>query len=275
MKQTSLEKLMSIIDSPTMRAIQTIENSPAMRAANLAYSSPVLQAIDQIENSTVARALRDIESPTLQALQRIESLTVSSAIQQALDSPALRAIKYLDKSQPFIALTQIIEDLSRYYGPLTFEKAFEEVLEANELFDINNNSFDEIAKDIGEREETSPRHQLSAEFYLGCILTLVLAYVAYFQGVETEQNILNKISSLETTINRSIETIDQSKNNNHFYVTKSSLNLRSGPGIEHEIVSVLPKNNRLNFLITKGEWMKVEFFDYINNNLLIGWVHSQ
>jgi len=53
-QKSSWEKLLSVINSPTMQAIDKIVNSPAMKLAHQLQESPVLKSIREIEKVTGA-----------------------------------------------------------------------------------------------------------------------------------------------------------------------------------------------------------------------------
>lgn len=55
---------------------------------------------------------------------------------------------------------------------------------------------------------------------------------------------------------------------NNLYVTNTSLNLRSGPGINYEIVEKLSKNDELTFVKKQEDWIKV----IVTNSKNTGWV---
>ena len=52
-------------------------------------------------------------------------------------------------------------------------------------------------------------------------------------------------------------------------VNRDSVNLRSGPGTNHDIIYKLPLNYPLEVIERKGQWLKVVDFEKVQ-----GWIHS-
>lgn len=275
-KQIShLEKLLGVINSPTMQAIDKIVNSPAMKLARQLQESPVLQSIREIENVTGAHHAILAQSPTLAALQKIESMSAIHNLREVIDSPALRAIRQVEESSSALRhLSGSIDKIVSMQGALTFEQAYQEISIAREVFDLENDSLEDIAENVKSLEETSPKNVLSAEFYINIIFAIFLWHLSNMSAQESEERMVDRLSKLESTIENSIALVENSEVDIYFFVTKTNLNLREGADTSSKSISLIPKNQKLSSLYTEGEWMKVEFFDYMSNTMKTGWVNS-
>ena len=55
----------------------------------------------------------------------------------------------------------------------------------------------------------------------------------------------------------------------------SGLNLRTGPGTGHPVITALPKGTKLQLLSAQGNWLEVSQLDAGGHPVLTGWVHGQ
>jgi len=136
-------------------------------------------------------------------------------------------------------------------------------------------SLDGLAESVKHRAAHGPFGPLSAEFYLSLIFALILFYLSQISTEQSEDRMLTRIDDLEQTISIQLEALSGSNHADSFLVADRSVNLRTGPGIEHDVLDVLLRNQKVLQLETNGEWAQVEYFDYAANELKQGWVHSR
>lgn len=282
-KNTTLDILRSLDDSPTMRAIRAMEdsatvrmmrdinNSPSLRIMREIEDSPTMRLLRQIEESPAMRIMRDLENtPTLKIIKDLENSSAFKAIRGLQDSPALRAIKALEVSPSITAFSRISEQLNQNYGALTFSEAYQLIVD--EMPEAEDDaSLLEMVQDKSNRAPLSP---LSAEFYLSLIFALFLYYLSQMSATESEERLIERMGVLEQTITTQLNVLQSKEIGHVFLVTDRELNLREGPGMDNEVIEVLPRNKKIMELKRSKEWVQIEYFDYINNVSKVGWVHS-
>lgn len=271
----AMRAIRAIEDSPSIRMMRELNESPAVRAIRQLENSPAMQAIRQFEESPAIRMMRDLEdSPALQAIKGLEESSAFKAIQQLQDSPALRALRALETSPAMEAFSRIAEQIKHGYGALTFSEAYELIADEYEK-QPDLGALDALSGEVQKRAGRAPLGVLSAEFYINLILALFLFYLSQMTAQESEERILERMNGLEQTITIQLNKLNKIENNRHFLVTDRSLNLRSGPGTDHDVIGNISRNQKSMELERYRDWVKVEYFDHINNANVVGWAHSR
>ena len=282
-KNTTLDFLRALDDSPTMRAIRALEesptmrmireidNSPALRLMREIEDSPSMRLIQQIEESPAMRIMRDLErSPALKIARDLENSAAFRAIRDLQDSPAVKAIKALEASPSFAAFSRISEQVNRNFGALTLSEAYQFLVDEIEEAEDDASLIEEL-KDKSSRAPLSP---LSAEFYLSLIFALFLYYLSQVSATESEVRLLERMEGLEQTISAQLQTLESKEDNSIFLVIERELNFRDGPGMDGKVLEVLPRNKKVIEIARQKDWIQVEYFDYVNNLNKVGWIHS-
>ena len=83
------------------------------------------------------------------------------------------------------------------------------------------------------------------------------------------------MNGLEQTITTQLNELDQIEKDQLFMVADRSLNIRSGPGRDYDVIGNISINQKLMELERDRDWVKVEYFDHINNVNVVGWAHSR
>ena len=283
LKNTTLDFLRSLDDSPTMRAIRALEESPTMRMIREVENSPTLRLmreiedspsmrlIRQIEKSPAMRIMRDLEkSPALQIVRDLESSVAFRVIRDLQDSPALRAIKALEVSPSLAAFSRISEQVNKSFGALTFSEAYQFLVD--EIKEAEDDA--SLIEEIKDKSCCAPLSLLSAEFYLSLIFALFLYYLSQVSAMESEERLLERMRMLEQTISIQLHTLESKEVENVFLVTDRELKFREGPSMDSKVIEVLPRNKKVMELSRQKDWIHVEYFDYVNNISKDGWVHS-
>jgi|GEM_PF-4826602 len=286
----TLRALRALDDSPVMKAIRAIEdspvarmmrdlgNSPALRIMQEMENSPVMKAIREIEESPFTRMLRDLDnSPTLKAIRGIEGSPSFMAIRRLQESSAIKAIHALGRSPVLDAFSTIANQIKHGYGALTFSEAYGLLLEEYEeqIEEGASEPLDRLAESVKERAAQAPFGPLSAEFYINLVIALILCYLSQVSTEQSEERLLNRLDAMEQTISVQLDALKNNRQEGIFLVADRSVNLRVGPGADHEKLDVLPRNQKVRQLEISGEWTKIEYFDYLANALKYGWVHNR
>lgn len=265
----------AIEDSPSMRMIRDINNSPALKMMREIENSPTMQMLRHVEESPAMRIMRDLEnSPALKIINDLENSTAFKAMRDLQDSPALRAIKALEVSPSIKAFYKVAEQLKYNYGALAFSEAYELLIDEIPAIE-DDEVWEVLSEKVQNRTSRAPLSPLSAEFYLSLIFALFLYYLSQMTATESEQRILQRMNELEQTITTQFNSLQSNDTDYTFSVPDRELNLREGPGMEHNVIEILPKNKKVMELKRNRDWVKIEYFDYLNNVSKVGWVHSQ
>lgn len=286
----TLRALRALDDSPVMRAIRAIEdspvarmrrdleNSPAFRLMQEMENSPAMKAIREIEESAVTRMLRDLDkSPTLKSIRGIEETPAFMTIRQLQESAAVKAIRALERSPILDAFSTVANQIAHGYGALAFSEAYDLLInEYEEQVEADaSHPLDRLADSVEKRAAQAPFGPLSAEFYINLVLALILFYLSQISTEQSEERLLKRLDAMEQTISIQLDALRNNRREGIFLVADRSVNLRIGPGPDHDKLDVLPRNQKVIQLETSGEWTKVEYFDYLANAHKRGWVHSR
>lgn len=91
----------------------------------------------------------------------------------------------------------------------------------------------------------------------------------------SEERVLERIDELEAKITVEIDGKKLQDTQRKEYVVMNSANLRNGPGTDYEPLRVLPPNLIVEEIGSDGEWIHVEFFDYIKGETEQGWISTE
>ncbi|KXF80988.1 SH3 domain-containing protein [Enterovibrio coralii] len=271
----AMRAIRAVEDSPAIRMIRELDDSPALRAMRQFENSPAMQAIRQFENSPAIRMMRDLEdSAALKAIKSLEESPAFKAIQQLQEPPVLKALRGYQTSPAMEAFSRIADQVNHGYGALTFSEAYELLADEYEQ-QTDPEPLNVLSGEVQKRASCAPRSALSAEFYLNLVLALFLFYLSKMSAVESEEKILERFNSLEQTIATQLSNLNELEKDQSFLVADRSMNLRSGPGVDHEVIGGISRNQKLLVLERERDWAKVEYFDHINNKNIAGWAHSR
>ncbi len=283
----SLASILALQDSPMNRVMKQFEDSPMNRMMKQFEDSPMNQMMKQFEDSPMNQMMKQLEdSPMNQMMKQLEDSPMNRMMKQFEDSPMNRMIKEaqnskilnvfgaIENSNVMGGLSHVLEQLKNDCGELTFTEAYK-------LFSLDyeecseESAIDELTENIKYRAVNAPPGNLSSEFYLSLIIAFILFYISYMSAIESEEKMLNKIGGLEDIITTQLHEINQASESSDFLVADRSLNLRAGSGTDHPVIGNISKNQKLLELDRHRDWVKVEYFDHINNVNLIGWAHSR
>ena len=90
---------------------------------------------------------------------------------------------------------------------------------------------------------------------------------------ESEARVLDDLNSLRAEVFQKFDELE--KDTNTYFVATVPLNVRAGPSTEHEVKTVIQPNQYLKLLDSKGRWLHVEYFDYLDEVPRRGWVYKK
>ena len=93
------------------------------------------------------------------------------------------------------------------------------------------------------------------------------------QIADSEARIQRGLSAMQTELREQIGQLEQDSNT--YFVAITETNVRSGPSTEHKIIAVILPNQHLRLLESDGRWLYVEYFDYLEETALKGWVYKR
>ncbi|MGE6605822.1 SH3 domain-containing protein [Halomonas sp. NPDC076908] len=284
----ALKAIRDLDNSPSIRAIRAIERSSSMRVMRELNDQSALKSKYQLQNSPAIKMIREFEeSPTIRMIRELESSPAAKAairdfqkspafkaIQQMQDSPALRALRAIEKSPAIEAFLSVSKQMSHGYGALTFSEAYGLIVSEYENLS-GGEPLDDLSVEIQKRAKSAPPGILSAEFYIQLFLALFLFYLSQLSSQESEERLLARMDDLEQTISAQLTESTTNELNKSFLVSDRSMNLRSGPSTDHDVIGSIPRNQKLVELERHRDWAKVEYFDHVANVNVKGWAHSR
>lgn len=238
--------------------------------------SPASTLIDQLTGTFRQLTKQDdlsqmlfADNPIYHAFQGLTDTNLQSLSTALSDSMGFRTA-----TQAFLDITE-----SRFEDVFTLATrsaaSLDTVLNMDiDIESVDDQGFEEIATVIEERVVQENSNQQRVEFYLGLLVSIFLYLMSQADSAQTEKRLMAKMDEVNDSISSQIESIKERKTTAHFYVVETALNLRVGPSTEHEVITVLPRNQKLIGLSTQAQWMKVEYFDYLADKTISGWVHT-
>lgn len=135
--------------------------------------------------------------------------------------------------------------------------------------------FEKLGENIEKRIEKAPKGSLSSEFYINLLIALIMFWVANMQSEESEKRLHTRMEKLETTVIQQILELKKDKEIESFYVVKRGVNLRVRPTTKSEVISTLHRNVKVKLIARKSKWIRIEYFDYIDEVYISGWVYKK
>jgi hypothetical protein len=281
-----LDQINALENSGVLKSIRALENNGVLRSIQENQNTATFKALNELENSAGMRAIREYESsPAVrmmrefdnssgsQVMREFENSTAFRQLQAVQNSPVFKAIKSIENSTLGKSFSRLTDQLNIGRGAYTFSEAYEFI--ANEYeYRESNDQLGTLSEELSDRTNASPRDALSAEFYLNVLLALVLFLISQSASKEMENRLTTEIKELENVISDQYVLLDTA--DEHQYLTPDRpLNFRTGPSVDDEIISVISPKQKLREIERKKDWIKVEYFDYLKNENIPGWVHSK
>lgn len=275
-KSAVVEVVRQIEDSPFVRALRAVQESPGMRAIQEIENSPLAQLVRALDSSPTAQAIEAQQRHSERLRKQIEESSFAKVIRDFQDSPLLNNIQELMDSPGIRALETMADRLSTAYGTPTFRNAYEEIVQRYEQAAADGEDLEVVADDVEARATNLPPGPLSAECYLQIVLALFLCYLTHMSTSESEKRIVKRLETMERAIVEQHERMCEHEQGSVFYVVvATSLNLRAGPGIDSDLITVLPHNAKVREKERRPDWIKIEYFDYSANQNVVGWVAAE
>jgi len=90
-----------------------------------------------------------------------------------------------------------------------------------------------------------------------------------------EQHLEEKISRSQEGVLRKLEELGQTSNSRRHCVVKEKVRLREKPTTQARKIKTLSANVMVEEIERQGQWLLVEFFDYVDGKLKRGWVYKR
>ena len=264
---TILEAIKAVENSSIMRAIKTVENSSLIAAMRSFENSSAASAIKAFENSSVMRAIKDVENSSLIATMRSFE-----------NSSVMSTIRALQNSSQFASFNELAERCSsQNFGPLTLSEAYQFITES--YFHTSGSSeidrLENLACSVEHCVQKAPEGALSKEFYFSLVLSLFLFWLSHISSKQSEERMLLRIERFETTISQLLGERKIDENIEIFYVVDRAVKLRVRPDTNSEEIKILYPNTKVKLIMRKSKWIRIEYFDYIENTYVSGWAFKK
>lgn len=174
-------------------------------------------------------------------------------------------------------IKEVSKGLSLKLNPLTFGEAYEEVL--NRYYRAAETAVPDpieiVVNKVEDQVRKVPSGPLSLEFYITLVITLFVFVLSQISSIKSEKRIAAKIEELAEYVSNSLVELRSYEDEYTFYIVEKPVNLRAGPTTESEILSVLHPCLKVRLMERQANWIKVEYFDYIENTNKSGWVYKK
>jgi hypothetical protein len=144
---------------------------------------------------------------------------------------------------------------------------------------------DRIERLIEERIQSNSHGLISFEGILGIFVDVLLFVIGLILSNQSDNFILGKLSETTSSIERQVEfqyeefmgrfesfknqcmdrldAINPEVDNRIFYVSRRTINVRSDSNKKSSAIGKIYKNNKVALIKSQGEWLYIEYFDYI------------
>lgn len=103
------------------------------------------------------------------------------------------------------------------------------------------------------------------------ILFLILAIYSLIAGNQSEKKLINSLMQSEQRILKSIEGLKPEESKEVCFVVERTVKIRLKPSTKSPVITVLHPNQRVSLINSKGKWIYIEYFDYIEGLPKSGW----
>lgn len=132
-------------------------------------------------------------------------------------------------------------------------------------------AFQKIEQEISN----SPKSSLSKDFYYGLILNFIFGCVLFLvseSNTEQDSKILTqKINDVQERLLDAIKQLDSDEKNEIHYVVKRFVHLTTEPNSKFKPITILYPNTKVRLLERSSKWIRIEYYDYIQDRLISGW----
>jgi hypothetical protein len=280
--QRQNEYLRHIIDGQAQRLARDIQELYKRMNPDWAalINSGMFDAMQRIQQSSKAvvdsAALRAFENQT-EIWRRLINLPTEKLIETD------RQYQQLMNSISMPALHAISNEAILYFQSASASSRFPESFVGQMLDHLQSIADLETAEDVevaaakleglfNQRVSVLRRDFITREGMIQMLLALVILWYQMYQGVKTEQRIIDVISQTESRLLERIETLSPPESKELFYmVLHRGAQLRAHPSMKRPIVEKLYPHQRVSLLATKGKWIHVKFFSYVDGVPKSGW----
>lgn len=221
--------------------------------------------------------------------------------QHLVESPAVKAMELLNKqieySRPIMYLQEEFQKQASYINSIGASSAFQAIASAfdksnltelmqqtfaTDLFSKLDMVMNRIEVDAGEDALSSLEEIIEQKCkslepgnlnYQGMlnILGLILAIYSLIAGNQSEKKLITILMQSEQRILKNIDSLKPAESKEAYYVVERTVKLRLKPSTKSHVITILHPNQRVSLINSKGKWIYVEYFDYIEGLPKSGW----
>jgi len=102
--------------------------------------------------------------------------------------------------------------------------------------------------------------------------TIFVFLYPLYDDHQTEKRVIESVNQTRAEILREVEKLKPVQVMEVYYVVEREARLRNHPRPKSSTIQILSPNQRLKLVKSKGKWIYVEYFDYIEGTPKTGWV---
>ncbi|MFW5431650.1 MAG: SH3 domain-containing protein [Methylophilaceae bacterium] len=244
------------------------------RNAYVHQMGPAIQGINRLNKQmeSYASLVRNLEANFAPFIsQAVEMQNNLNLIAASVNTNFLRNPQFIHFAKQANDIAKVIANLE----PETISEIYSQAIGLHSNTGKENS--DSIESTIAEIEEhtKSSGSLLSVEFYLSIVFTIVLYLMAQSSSEESDKLLFERLDRLEHTLLESYNAAAEKEVNASFYVVKKNVPFRKGPSTKHEIITILFSNQKVKLVTRNSKWIKVEYYDHIDDSSKQGWVHKK
>jgi len=290
-KSSAFATLKSLENPPALRAMKYIENSVVLSAAKDFEKSSLFSTLKSLESSPALKAMKALESSSAFSVTKaLEKSSLFTTLKSLESSPVLKTMEAFEKSFAFSAIKSL-QDSARFFsfndlaekfssqmvGPLTLGQAYQVVTQeySQTIGASDTDRLEKLTDKVDFLVQKAPKGALSKEFYLSLILTLFIFWLSQISTMQSGEKMLLSVEKLEQTISQQLSELKLNEKEETYYVVIRAVNLRVKPSTKSEVVNILFPNTKVKLITRKSKWIRVEYFDYVENVYVSGWVYKK
>jgi len=103
----------------------------------------------------------------------------------------------------------------------------------------------------------------------------MLALIQQNESSEFNDELMQRLDRLESELVEKYEVVANDEQDSTFYIVQLNVNFRDGPSTKHSVLDVLYPNQKVRLVERKQKWIKVEFYDHVEDVHKQGWVYKK
>lgn len=242
---------------------------------------PLMQVREQMKALAMADPLKHVREQMkalemvdhlMQVREQMKTLAIADPFKQVREQ--MRVLEMSGVYNQF-ATQMRVSDLRDTFRDVIFR-----IAQAENVGDYDvEQALEQVTSEIQEETTQFPLSRLSIEFYLSILFSVLLFIYSQKLSKEAERRIIEKITSINSTLVERVENVPYSNELyatlDTIYIARRQVCVRHAPKPHSIIIDSLPPNQKVLLVARNKKWIKVCYFDSFLRMHRIGWCRKK